>query len=117
MNNEKVLDVVFACTQAGREPVREWLKGLPPEERRLVGFKIKEVQVGWPIGMPLTKPLRDNLWEIRISLGETKRIARVIFGLNGNKIVLLHGLIKKTEKLPDKELEIAQKRWKNYRHI
>ncbi len=114
MSNEKVLEVMFARTHSGGEPVREWLKSLSTEERRAIGFKIKEVQFGWPIGMPLTKSLGDGLWEVRISLGETRRIARIFFGLDGNKMILLHGIIKKTQKTPKNEIDTARKRWKSY---
>ncbi|HWR69172.1 MAG TPA: hypothetical protein VN416_09140 [Desulfomonilia bacterium] len=40
------LTVVFYRTLAGREPVREWLKGLPKEEKKLIGEDIKAVQFG-----------------------------------------------------------------------
>ncbi|MCP4697378.1 MAG: type II toxin-antitoxin system RelE/ParE family toxin [Gammaproteobacteria bacterium] len=115
MKNEKVSQAVFACTETGKEPVREWLKGLPAEERRAIGFKIKEAEFGWPTGMPLTKNLGNGLWEVRVSIGKTKRMARIIFGLDTNKMVLLHGFIKKTRQTPDEDIRIARARWKNYR--
>lgn len=52
-----VLDVRFFRTDAGREPVREWLKGLPAIERKTIGEDIKTVQFGWPLGMPLVRHL------------------------------------------------------------
>jgi phage-related protein len=110
---EKVLDVVFARTQAGSEPVRDWLRALPSEEKRIIGFKIKEVQFGWPIGMPLTRNLGNGLWEVRINLPGTERIARVIFTLHKNNMVLLHGFIKKTQKTPEHEIETARNRLRN----
>jgi phage-related protein len=115
MDNEKILKAVFIRTQAGGEPVKDWLKTLPQEERKTIGFKIKEVEFGWPIGMPLTKAIGEGLWEIRVSLGETERTARIIFGLDGNKMLLLHGFIKKTRKTPKPDIEIARHRLKNYR--
>ena len=54
-----ILDVVFFKTEAGNEPVREWLRGLVREDRRTVGEDIKTAQLGWPLGMPL---IRKN-WE------------------------------------------------------
>jgi phage-related protein len=44
-----------------------------------------------------------------------KQIARVIFTVEGSKIILLHGLIKKTQKLPSKDLEIAKRRLSDLR--
>lgn len=57
MKNVSHLPVKFFCTDNGSEPVREWLKSLSPEERRLIGEDIKTVQYGWPIGMPLVLPM------------------------------------------------------------
>jgi hypothetical protein len=71
-----VLNVRFFCTDAGNEPVREWLTDLPREHRRLIGTDIKTVQLGWPIGMPVVRKLDTGLWEVRIDLGDT--IARVL---------------------------------------
>lgn len=102
------LGVVFYAEASGKEPVKEWIKELEKHERIVVGQDIKRVQIGWPLGMPLVKPLGGKLWEIRSSL-ET-RIARIIFVLYAGNIVLLHGFIKKTQKLPASDLERAKKR-------
>jgi hypothetical protein len=63
--------------------VREWLKGLEPDERKvlgedILGEDIKEVEFSWPIGMPLVGSLGRELWEVRSSLPRG-RIARVLF--------------------------------------
>ncbi|OUD12505.1 type II toxin-antitoxin system RelE/ParE family toxin [Thioflexithrix psekupsensis] len=117
MNHEKVLYAVFACSQTNNEPVKDWLKELSLNERKIIGFKIKEVEYGWPVGMPLTKSLGNGLWEVRVNLGETEKIARIIFGIDGNRMVLLHGFIKKTQKTPKEDLNIASKRWKSYKSV
>lgn len=103
-----VLNVAFFRTEAGNEPVREWLMELPRESRKLIGTDIKLVQFGWPLGMPLVRKLEHRLWEIRTDLGEN--IARVIFTLVDSDIVLLHGFIKKTQKTPLVELATARQR-------
>ena len=90
------MQIFFYRTETGNEPVREWLKELPREDRKIIGEEIKTVQFGWPIGMPLVKKLDANLWEIRAKLDY--RIARVIFTLYEESIVLLHGFIKKSQK-------------------
>ena len=102
------LSVVFFKTDAGNEPARNWLKELSREEKKIIGTDIKTVQYGWPIGMPLVKPLRDGLWEIRSELGD--RIARTFFIVHNRQIVLLHGIIKKGQKIPKPDLELARKR-------
>ena len=94
----------------GTEPVRDWLKNLPTQSRKLIGQDIQTVQRGWPMGMPLVKSLGDGLWEIRSYLPEGT--ARVIFFVQNEKLVVLHGFIKKSQKLPISDLELAKKRKK-----
>jgi hypothetical protein len=53
MNDELRLRGVFYKTEHGNEPVREWLKSLPQEDRKTIGEDVKTVQFGWPIGMPV----------------------------------------------------------------
>ena len=100
--------VVFYRSEAGNEPVREWLRGLTKEDRKTIGEDIKTVQLSWPLRMPLVRKLEGDLWEIRSTLRE--RAARVIFTQYGDTIVLLDGFIKKSQKTPLRELELAKKR-------
>jgi phage-related protein len=93
----------FYRTASGREPVREWLKDLSAEDRRILG--------AWPLGLPLVRPLGRELFEVRSSLTQG-RIARVIFCVTGGQMVLLNGFIKKTQKTPPQEIELALKRMK-----
>jgi phage-related protein len=105
----KRLPAHFYRSDGGREPVREWLKGLDAEDRRLIGEDIKDVEFSWPIGMPLVDSLGRELWEVRSRLPHG-RIARVIFCVEPGQMVLLHGFIKKTRKTPQRELDLADKR-------
>jgi phage-related protein len=107
-SNEPVLLVVFYRTAAGNEPVREWLKSLKREERKAIGEDVKTAQFGWPVGMPLIRKLEPRLWEVRSHLRQG--IARVIFTVEGNTMVLLHGFIKKAQKTPPGELNTARQR-------
>ncbi len=102
------LKVNFFRQESGSEPVRSWLKSLTPLERRLIGRDIKTVQWGWPLGMPLVRSLGVGLWEVRTGL--PGRIARVIFCMLDDHIVLLHGFIKKQAKTPKEEIRLAKKR-------
>src|SRR5690348_10419521 len=61
----------------GREPVRDWLKGLPEEERQAIRRDLLRAQWRWPVGMPLCRAMGRGLWEIRTDL-PTKRTARVL---------------------------------------
>ena len=107
------LEVYFYATSSGNEPVREWLKNLPKEDMRTIGFDIKTDQYGYPIGMPLTRVLHGTggLEEVRCNI--SNGIARVIFYVEDNTMVLLHAFIKKTQETPKKELDVAIKRYKD----
>lgn len=104
----KRLPAVFYRTAAGSEPVREWLKELPRADRLAIGEDIKDVEFSWPIGMPLCRNMGQGLWEVRTEL--RNRIARVLFCVFGEQMVLLHGFIKKTRKAPPGDLELARQR-------
>jgi len=105
--------VIFFRLDSGREPVRDWLKGLDRESRKTVGEDIKTLQIGWPVGMPVVQKVSDNLWEPRSRL--TTRIARTFFTVYAGKIVLLHGFVKKSQKAPRKELALAKRRFNKLR--
>lgn len=107
----KKLPVRFYRTPAGAEPVRDWLNELPEADRRLMGRDLATVEFGWPIGMPLCRSLGGGLWEVRSNLTHG-RIARVIFCVQGESMILLHGFVKKTQKTPQPDLELARKRQK-----
>lgn len=109
-----ILDVRFYATRTGVEPVREWLRSLSHEIRKIIGDDIKTVQLGWPTGMPLVRNLEPGLWEVSINLPDG--IGRVLFTTNGPVMVLVHGFIKKTQQIPKQDLELARKRMKEVRH-
>lgn len=60
---EKRIPLVFLRTEAGAEPVRDWLRTLPKPDRRIVGEGLKQLEYGWPIGMPLCRALGGGLRE------------------------------------------------------
>lgn len=107
----KKLPAAFYRGASGAEPVRDWLKGLAEADRRIVGYDIGATEFGWPVGMPLCRPLGGGLWEVRSNLPHG-RIARVIFCVSGGRMVLLHGFEKKAQKTPQPDLELARKRQK-----
>jgi len=107
---EPKLRVKFFAAENGKEPVKEWIKSLNKDERKIIGDDLKTVQFGWPLGMPLVKNLGHKLWELRSTI--PKGIVRIIFMAKGGNIVLLHAFIKKTQKTPKQEIEIAVKRLK-----
>lgn len=109
MASLKRIPAAFYRSSSGKEPVRDWLLALDPESRRIVGRDIATAEFGWPIGMPLCRTLGDGLWEVRSNL-TGRRIARVIFVVHAARMVLLHGFVKKTRKIPKRDLELARQR-------
>ena len=107
------LEAVFFKTENGIEPVRDWLKSLSKEDKKHIGEDISTVQFGWPLGMPLVDYLSDGLWEVRVKLSGS-RIARIIFFMDDNAMVLVNGFIKKTKKTPIPELDLSKKRKREY---
>jgi phage-related protein len=81
---------------------------LERQHRKTIGEDMKTVQFGWPLGMPLIRKLETDLWEVRSHL--RGRIARVIFTVQRDKMVLLHSFIKKSQKTPVADLQMARKR-------
>jgi phage-related protein len=114
MKAERPLRVIFFRTESGNEPVREWLKALPKEECQTIGADLLTVQYAWPVGKPLVDNLGHGIWEVRSRL--KNRIARTLFIVVDEEIVLLHGFIKKERKTPTTELELAKKRKQQYEH-
>jgi phage-related protein len=101
-------DVIFYRLGSGREPVREWLRGLDKEAKKVIGEDVKTLQFGWPLGMPLARKMEPDLWELRSEIRQ--RIARVFFTIVDRRIVLLHGFEKNTRKTPCKDLAPARRR-------
>ena len=105
------LPLRFWRSTAGREPVREWLNDLRREDQRVIGRDMAKVQFGWPVGLPLCRPLSSGLWEVRSSL-PSRREARVLFGFHEGMLIALHAFIKKVQKTPPEELALARERMK-----
>lgn len=113
MVRQPIIEVRFFRTDAGTEPVRDWLRALSAADRKLIGEDIKTVQFGWPMGMPLIDHLGGDLWEVRSKLDT--RIARTLFATAGGTTVLLHAFIKKQQKTPKPDLDLAKERLKQMR--
>src|SRR5437879_12729557 len=102
----KRLPASFYALPSGREPVRDWLKSLDADDRKVIGEDVKDVEFSWPIGMPLCRPFGNGLWEVRSNLTR-RRIARTLFCIVNGHMVLLHGFIKKTQRTPEADLRLA----------
>ena len=105
----KKLPARFYRNNNGREPVREWLQRLTPSERQVIGKDVQKVEFGWPLGLPVCRALGEGLWEVRSELS-SRRTARVFFCIVESQMVLLHGFVKKTQKVPKRDLDLARAR-------
>jgi len=104
----KVLTVSFYKSSAGNEPVRDWLKLRTVEQKKAIGKDIKVIEYTWPVGYPQVIKLDKDLWEVRTNLPDG--ISRVFFTVWERYMVLLHSIIKKTQKTPQQDLDTAKKR-------
>ena len=109
------IELVFFRTDAGNEPVRDWLVGLPPANRQEIGLDLQRVQSRWPIGMPLVRPLGKGLFEVRTSLPD-RTVARVMICFHDDEVYALHGFIKKTRQTPAADMKLARDRMKELEH-
>jgi phage-related protein len=109
MSREPILTVHFFRTDLGNDPVRDWLKNREREERKQIGEDILLVQFRWPLGLPLVRKMESDLWEVRSKLS-SGNISRVFFTINNGEMILLHAMIKKSQKTPKKDSDIARSR-------
>jgi phage-related protein len=104
-----VLNVIFFRTEAGKEPVLDWLRAFAIEDRRILGEDLRTVQLGWPLGMPLCRPLGAGLYEVRSHL-TGGQIARLVFFQSEQNLIVVEGFIKRTPTTPKQVLDLARKR-------
>jgi phage-related protein len=115
-NEEKnVFNVAFFETASGKQPVREFIKKLSKEDQKKVGADIRVVQDSFPLGLPLVRKLKPELWEIRSLIKDG--ISRVFFTFFDKKIILLHAIVKKMQKTPMKEIDVAIERLKEFKKM
>jgi phage-related protein len=100
------ISLIFFKSSAGREPMRDWLLELGEADRRVIGQDLQRLQYRWPVGMPLARHLADGVWEVRSNLPGGK-IGRVLFCAHDGALIALHGFMKKTQKTPPAELNLA----------
>jgi phage-related protein len=107
-------EVEFFATAGGKEVVADFLDSLPRKHKAKAIWEIELLAIqGTGLALPYARHIDGELWELRIKFGSD--ISRIFyFSPIKNKIVLLHGLVKKTDKTPRGEIEIAQKRLLDY---
>jgi len=105
--------VLFYRTPTGRPVIQEWLRDFDKSDRAILGFDLKRIQLGFPMGLPLCRSLGDGLWEVRSTLSDRREARMIFFHDRAHKaLVVVHGFIKKSQKTPRAEIDIAIRRMK-----
>lgn len=98
----------------GKEPVAEFIDALSNEARAKVFRTIKLLKdYGVLLKEPYTRQVKSKIRELKIrDSGGAIRI--FYFTFTGKRLILLHGFVKKTEKTPLKQIEMAEKRMNDF---
>lgn len=102
-------EIVFYKNDKGEKPVEDFLDSLNDKMRAKMLLSIRIVrEKGYQTRMPYSEELEDGIFELRAKVGSD--ISRVLyFFVVGRKIILTNGFIKKTQKTPKSEIELAKK--------
>jgi len=102
--------VEYYVEDSGHVPVDAFLDELDQKTLARFLWSIEQLRVrNLQARYPLARPVEGKIWELREE--SNTNIYRILyFFFTGRRIVLLHGFAKKTEKLPRRELETAQRR-------
>ena len=101
-------EILFFETARGEKIVKEFIKSLNPKTISKISGEIDLlVEYGSFLGMPHSKRLSKDLYELRV---RGQQETRIIYGFKGKTVYLLHAFLKKTQKTPQKEIETAQQR-------
>jgi phage-related protein len=115
MDRKEPLRAAFFETENGNQPVRDFILELAREDRKEIGSDIFTVQKGFPLGLPLVEKLDADLWELRSHIPDG--ICRIFFTIHQKTMVLLHGFVKKSQKIPSKEIKTAKGRLTEFRRL
>lgn len=103
--------IEYFATDAGREPVREYIEALRAKEQAKIAWVLDLLaDLGTDLREPHVKKLTGrDFWELRIKVaGKAHRIFYVAW--SGRTFVLLHAFLKKTQKTPQSQLQVAEQR-------
>ena len=109
-----MFEIIFYEKSSADKPVEDFLDSLEPKMRaKLVGILQILQEKGNSLREPYTKHLDDGIFEVRAKVGNN--ISRTLFFfMVGKKIILTNGFIKKSQKTPPQEIEIAKERRADY---
>ena len=107
-------EIEFYETEDGKCPVCEFLDSLDPKMKAKVLRTIDLLEANGPVlRKPYSEAIGDGLFELRTKLGSN--ITRIFyFFFIGQKAVLTNGFVKKSQKTPKTELDLAKKYKEDY---
>lgn len=108
--------IIFYKTENGSSPVEEFLETLTDKQAQKVAWVLRVIRdLDFAPKEYFKKLVNTDIWEVRIQLGSN--IFRILGFIEGNNIIVLtNGFQKKSQKTPVKEIELAEKRMKEYLH-
>jgi phage-related protein len=109
--------VVYFRDRRGRQPVEEFIDGLPPKHQVSIDLAIDRLNALDPSEPPLSFPASSRvdgeLRELRCHYGPV--LYRVLYRRSKNLFVLLHILRKNTGKIPLGDIDVARGRWNDFK--
>ena len=110
MADDSEWDVVFYVDEKGYSPIQVFLQSLDIKTQARFAWSIEQLRIrNIRAKEPLVRHLEDKLWELREE-SSTNIYRLLYFFFSGKRIVFLHGFVKKTQKTPRREIEIALQR-------
>jgi len=96
----------------GESPVEAFINGRPTKARARVRANLDHLAaVGNQAAAPLSKPIGEGLFELRVGVGRLE--VRLLYAFfPDRRIVVLHGFLKKTRTLPARDERLARTRWR-----
>jgi len=107
-------EIEYYETERGKCPVEEFIDRLDVKSKAKLARTIDLLeQFGADLGMPYARHVEGELWELRTRLGSSQ--FRIIYSRSGSRtFILLHGFVKKTGRMPKRDLKIAKDRWGDF---
>lgn len=105
----------FYHNSNGKSPVQDFLESLPDKTSKKIAWVMRTVREVNPVPTQyLKKPTNtDDIWEIRATLGSNT--FRLLCFFDGSDLIIAtNGFAKKTNKVPQNEIKIAEERKRDY---
>jgi phage-related protein len=100
-------------TSSGRSPVKDFIMGLPLDDRAAVAAAMKDVRIH---GNLVAHHLRGDIYEVKARAN--RRQFRILYATEGNSeqiLLALHAIVKKTRTVPGRDITLAERRLRDWR--